>query len=43
MINVGIGEVGTPKGKAKDDAIQLAQELLKENLIPLKDYLMESI
>ena len=42
MINVGIGEVGTPKGKAKEDAIQLAQELLKENLIPLKDYLMES-
>lgn len=42
MIHVGPGEVGTPKGKAKEDGIRLAAEKLGVTLeglyIDLKDY-----
>jgi hypothetical protein len=43
MINIGVGEVGTPKGKAKEDAINMASEYLKESLVPLSEYIKESI
>jgi hypothetical protein len=45
MIRVGPGEVGTPKGEAKEQGIRLAQQTLQvENRMePLTTYLLEAI
>ena len=44
MIRVGPGEVGTPKGDAKEAGIKLAQQKLQvESLTSLRDYLLESL
>ena len=44
MIRVGPGEVGTPKGDAKEAGIKLAQQKLQvESFTSLRDYLLESL
>lgn len=45
MINIGPGEVGTPKGQAKQDGIKLAYDKLgvKEEMRSLKDYILERL
>lgn len=44
MIRVGPGEVGTPKGAAKEEGIRLAGEILNvaESMEPLVTYILES-
>lgn len=44
MIRVGPGEVGTPKGDAKETGIRLAHEVLgvAESMVPLSTYLLET-
>ena len=44
MIHVGPGEVGTPKGVAKEEGIRLASEILNvaESMEPLATYIRES-
>lgn len=43
MIRVGPGEVGTPKGDAKEAGIRLAHEVLgvAESMVPLSTYMLE--
>lgn len=45
MIRVGPGEVGTPKGEAKEQGIRLAQQTLQveSRMEPLTTYLLEAI
>jgi len=45
MIRVGPGEVGTPKGEAKEQGIRLAQQTLQveSSMEPLTTYLLEAI
>lgn len=45
MIRVGPGEVGTPKGEAKEAGIRMAHEILQvaESMEPLTTYLLEAI
>ena len=45
MINIGPGEVGTPKGNAKEQGIKLAYQKLgvemNEGMTPLKNYILD--
>lgn len=43
MIKVGPGEVGTPKGDGKIAAIERAETILKEGMVSLYNYLVESL
>lgn len=44
MINVGVGEVGTPKGEAKQKAIDMTEKILLENrMVGLAEFINEGL